>query len=140
VNTATDINHCGGCGHACSAANATASCVQGQCNVTCASGLSLCDQTCVNVASNANHCGGCGNVCKTDKVCVDGKCKNPAAAKSSSLPDTEGNGKGNGQGKDKGDDEAGNGRSGDGKGNPLQRHVVPSRYAAAQERGCGEVC
>jgi hypothetical protein len=68
-NLQTDVNNCGSCGHACSFANASASCVNGQCVMgACNAGFANCDGNSangceVNLNSDVNNCGSCGNTC-----------------------------------------------------------------------------
>ncbi len=59
TTTATDINNCGSCGHACNAAGGE-TCVAGVC--TCTSGTD-CSGTCVDTTSDSNNCGGCNLPC-----------------------------------------------------------------------------
>jgi hypothetical protein len=57
--TATDINNCGSCGHACNAAGGE-TCVAGVC--ACTSGTD-CSGTCVDTTSDPNNCNGCNLAC-----------------------------------------------------------------------------
>jgi hypothetical protein len=67
----TDVNNCGKCGRACSAANvASRSCLAGRCDSTCDVGYANCaqpdaatdDDGCEKPGSDT-HCGGCNNQC-----------------------------------------------------------------------------
>ena len=57
--TATDINNCGSCGHACNSAGGEA-CVGGTC--TCTTGTD-CSGICTTTSDDPNNCGGCGIKC-----------------------------------------------------------------------------
>jgi hypothetical protein len=85
VNTNTDPNNCGTCGHVCALANATSACSGAACVVTgCTAGFANCNGVAsdgceVNLATNANNCGTCGNACgsppnTTGAGCSAGKC------------------------------------------------------------------
>ncbi|MBI5518275.1 MAG: FG-GAP repeat protein [Deltaproteobacteria bacterium] len=80
VNTNTTAAHCGGCGRACSLANATATCAAGACAVgSCNAGFGNCDGVAsngceVNTQSSNAHCGGCGRACAAGTVCSSGSC------------------------------------------------------------------
>jgi hypothetical protein len=81
VNANTDVNHCGACGNACSAINGVASCVLGQCQLTCSPGYGNCDGNqangCETSLSSVSNCGGCGQVCSNPHgttSCVSGAC------------------------------------------------------------------
>lgn len=69
INTQTNPQNCGTCGHGCSISNGTAACSAGMCAVgSCNSGYQDCDglvsNGCeVNTASDPNHCGSCTTVC-----------------------------------------------------------------------------
>jgi len=75
TDTSADPANCGGCGIACSARNAIASCSAGRCGIgSCISGYADCDgdpaNGCeTNVATNPAHCGSCSNVCATGRAC-----------------------------------------------------------------------
>jgi hypothetical protein len=56
VNTTSDEENCGTCGHACGA------------RTTCCSGA------CVDTAVDENNCGECGNECEPDGSCQGGEC------------------------------------------------------------------
>ncbi len=84
ANLQGDPNNCGSCGHVCSSVNATASCVAGNCQLTCNPGYFDCDgmpSTGCEVAVNGdpNNCGYCGNVCASGPnasgSCVNGSCQ-----------------------------------------------------------------
>jgi hypothetical protein len=57
--TATDVNNCGSCGHACNTAGGE-TCVAGSC--TCTTGTD-CSGVCSTTSSDPNNCGGCGITC-----------------------------------------------------------------------------
>jgi len=65
----TSASNCGGCGNACSLANATAACSMGACAIAaCNAGYQDCDRVVSNgcetaVTSDVNHCGACGAAC-----------------------------------------------------------------------------
>ncbi|MFV2055229.1 MAG: hypothetical protein ACC707_02135 [Thiohalomonadales bacterium] len=83
VDTSADINHCGACGAACNAANASSSCSSGSCNISsCNAGFENCNNSytdgCeVTLASDGNNCGACGAVCNranASSKCSSGNC------------------------------------------------------------------
>ncbi len=80
VNTNTTLAHCGGCGRACSLANATPVCTAGACAVSsCNAGFGNCDAVAsngceANFATNAANCGRCGNACGAGFFCAAGVC------------------------------------------------------------------
>jgi hypothetical protein len=86
VNTATTLAHCGGCGRACSLANATPVCAAGACAVgTCNTGFANCDGVAsngceANLATNASHCGACGRACGSGFFCSAGACTRDCGA------------------------------------------------------------
>ena len=57
--TATDVNNCGSCGHACNTAGGE-TCVGGTC--TCTVGTD-CSGVCATTSTDPNNCGGCGIAC-----------------------------------------------------------------------------
>ncbi len=57
--TATDVNNCGSCGHACNTAGGE-TCVGGTCS--CTTGTD-CSGVCSTTSSDPNNCGGCGIAC-----------------------------------------------------------------------------
>ena len=57
--TATDVNNCGSCGHACNTAGGE-TCVAGAC--TCTTGTD-CSGVCAITSTDSNNCGGCGIAC-----------------------------------------------------------------------------
>jgi hypothetical protein len=68
VNTATDPNNCGQCGHACSSINGTGSCALGSCSIQCSAGWGNCDSNLINgcetpTTDDPLHCGSC-NPCE----------------------------------------------------------------------------
>jgi hypothetical protein len=76
----TSLQNCGGCGRACSLANATATCTAGACAVmACAAGYDDCDGNpangCeVNTRTDNTNCGACGTTCGAGQVCSAGRC------------------------------------------------------------------
>ncbi len=42
---------------------------------SCATGLTLCNGTCVGLTSDSNNCGQCGSICQTGTVCSSGTCQ-----------------------------------------------------------------
>jgi hypothetical protein len=80
-DTQTDPEHCGACGNACAAANATPSCAEGTCVIdACDPGFGDCDGVPSNgcetdTTSSAAHCGGCGMACTPpERECCSGSC------------------------------------------------------------------
>jgi hypothetical protein len=67
VNTATDANNCGACGHSCNGGI----CVNGNCVCFAESGLTACGGTCVNLQSDSNNCGSCGHQCLPGVIDVE---------------------------------------------------------------------
>jgi Cys-rich repeat protein len=89
VDTQVSASNCMGCGRACAAANATATCAMGMCGVgMCNSGYANCDMRADNgcetrVDSDIENCGACGQRCPSPAgatpacragVCVVGTC------------------------------------------------------------------
>ena len=84
VNTGNDLNNCGVCNRACSAANGTPSCVAGACGIaSCNPGFSNCNGLASDGCevqtggSDLNNCGGCGTICSTPNAtprCTTGTC------------------------------------------------------------------
>jgi hypothetical protein len=78
--------HCGGCGNACGAANASGACTAGVCEPwTCNAGWANCDGSpatgCeIDLLSNAAHCGACGNACAAGETCQRGACSSVPTA------------------------------------------------------------
>ena len=88
VQTATDKNNCGGCGTVCPSQNATASCNNAACAITCNAGFKDCDGSLANgcevaVNTDANNCGACGTRCSGNNVptpaCTGGVCTGACA-------------------------------------------------------------
>lgn len=83
VDTASDVNHCGGCGAVCEASSQVEglTCVAGACVVTaCKEGFDDCDKEHENgceaeLAVSKEHCGACGTACVTE--CLNGACNDP---------------------------------------------------------------
>ena len=77
IDTATDNENCGACGHACQNGG---SCVSSMCTATCAGGpecgkgQSCCANGCSTVTSDPLNCGACGVVCNPGQACVTGMC------------------------------------------------------------------
>jgi hypothetical protein len=78
------VDHCGGCGMACTRPNATPRCAEGVCRVTsCNAGFESCDGVedngCeTNTASDARNCGACGRACalpNAGAACRNGGCE-----------------------------------------------------------------
>jgi hypothetical protein len=68
VNTAANVNHCGGCGKACYASNGTPQCTGGVCNVvSCNPGWADCNAAygdgCEAALDTLYNCGQCGKDC-----------------------------------------------------------------------------
>jgi hypothetical protein len=66
TNVDSSLDHCGKCGAACSADNATAQCSEGKCQVkTCTAPYQDCDGDGLdcetNIQTSATNCGGCGS-------------------------------------------------------------------------------
>ena len=59
LDTMTDVNNCGSCGHACNVAGGE-TCIAGTCG--CASGTD-CSMVCVDLTTDPNNCNGCGIAC-----------------------------------------------------------------------------
>ncbi len=84
VDSRTATQHCGACGRVCSPANATPTCLGGNCYITsCAAGFANCDSNEANgcetdTRSNALHCAACGRICTPPSngttSCVGGIC------------------------------------------------------------------
>ncbi len=84
VDAQSNTQHCGACGSVCSVANATPSCIGGQCGVEmCRMGFGDCDRSANNgcetdVTTSTLHCGGCGVACpvypRAAAVCAAGRC------------------------------------------------------------------
>ncbi|MEI8254928.1 MAG: fibrinogen-like YCDxxxxGGGW domain-containing protein [Deltaproteobacteria bacterium] len=83
TDTVTNAAHCGGCGQACTYANASASCVVGECAMgACAPGFADCDGDPSNgcemdTGSSVANCGSCGHACHYASgaaICVAGAC------------------------------------------------------------------
>lgn len=66
----TDANHCGACGHSCSAEEV---CVEGGCT-PCPSSRTQCTDQCADLVSDPFNCGGCGIICPGIQSCISGAC------------------------------------------------------------------
>jgi hypothetical protein len=83
TNTTNSVQHCGGCGLACFAANGTASCTGGTCFVaSCAAGFADCDgqyaNGCETNLKTLTSCGACGVACalpNATATCATGTCE-----------------------------------------------------------------
>jgi len=73
VDTATDINNCGGCGLKCEVGSTCF--IEAGVGMCCESGGQLCDNICSDPLSDSSNCGGCGNVCDEETICSDGLCQ-----------------------------------------------------------------
>ncbi|MFO0602792.1 MAG: MXAN_6577-like cysteine-rich protein [Polyangiales bacterium] len=75
-----DASNCGGCGRACTFANAEATCAMGSCAMgACRRGFADCDRDPANgcevdTATSAMNCGACGTACPSGQVCSAGAC------------------------------------------------------------------
>jgi hypothetical protein len=83
ANTNTSADHCGACGASCNAAaNATATCADGLCTRTCATGFADCngnpsDGCEVDVRTTVSNCGACNTACALPNAvntCMGGVC------------------------------------------------------------------
>ncbi len=83
ADTRASVAHCGRCGSACTAANGTPRCVNGECGVAaCNAGFGDCDYDPANgcetdVRASAMHCGRCGATCNlanATATCTGGTC------------------------------------------------------------------
>ncbi|PZR06388.1 MAG: hypothetical protein DI536_30425 [Archangium gephyra] len=83
VNTNASVAHCGACNNACTAANATAACSNGDCTIgSCSAPFRDCngqvsDGCEINSSNNVNNCGACGTVCavaNATPACVSSAC------------------------------------------------------------------
>lgn len=81
TQTGVDPLHCGGCGHECTYAHATAQCMFGGCRLgTCESlwgdcnmlGFDGCEK---DLSSDKSNCGGCWKKCVGGQVCLGGTCQ-----------------------------------------------------------------
>jgi hypothetical protein len=79
VNTAENVNHCGGCGNVCPPpVGGQATCVSGVCGCDCL-GKTNCSNVCTDTTSDPQNCGACGTVCLAPAggtaYCVGGVCQ-----------------------------------------------------------------
>jgi hypothetical protein len=70
VDTRSDPENCGACGHACAT---LAGCTNGVC--ACEPGWLLCSGACADVAEDPSNCGGCGVACPANAQCNAGVCQ-----------------------------------------------------------------
>jgi hypothetical protein len=79
VNLNTDGNNCGSCGHTCTNAHGTSSCVNGGCRYTCDVGFDNCDGSpdngCETDITSTSSCGDCSTQCNSGEQCANGLCK-----------------------------------------------------------------
>ncbi len=83
VNLQGDVNHCGTCATACTAAGGTPGCTAGVCGVSsCAAGRGDCDRSAsngceVDLTTSVTSCGSCGALCdlpNATAACTGGRC------------------------------------------------------------------
>ena len=83
INGGEDIANCGACNKKCPAAQGTALCIEGKCDIDCDAGFDDCDGNAENgcekgVLSDVNNCGACGNICPAQPgftpYCLEGVC------------------------------------------------------------------
>ena len=89
-NTSTDPINCGACGNVCARANATPSCVSGQCSIgSCNVGFADCNGNSIdgcesNISTSTINCGSCGRVCSSNHIvttsCSGGVCNGACTA------------------------------------------------------------
>lgn len=99
-DVATDPNHCGACGNACSATNGLPACVNGSCTIACDTGYGNCDGNAkngceTNLKTSPNHCGSCSTACSTTNAipsCVSGSCQLSCQAGFSDCDNNKSNG------------------------------------------------
>jgi uncharacterized protein (TIGR02145 family) len=71
VSTASDRANCGRCDNACDDGQV---CSNGTCALSCQTGLTDCDGSCVSTATDRANCGVCGHACDPGQVCSGGVC------------------------------------------------------------------
>jgi hypothetical protein len=80
VDLTATVTHCGACGNACAAANATTACRSSACAVArCNNGLGDCDNVYANgcesaLATDNANCGACGTRCAAGTQCTASRC------------------------------------------------------------------
>jgi hypothetical protein len=88
VDTRSDVNNCGECGHQCPYYPYSNSICQGhRCFYTdsCIAGRANCDRVITNgcetdLLNDAMNCGACGNTCASGELCAGGACSSSCAA------------------------------------------------------------
>jgi len=87
VDTATDLQHCGGCDTVCGPLDhGMPACTMSACAVgACDSGFDDCDKDVTTgceaeFAIDTKNCGVCGNTCGAGQLCVSGACQTPVVA------------------------------------------------------------
>jgi hypothetical protein len=82
VDTASDLNNCGGCGLVCQGANATPLCIASACDNICDTGFEDCDGSasngCETSLNTISNCGACNNSCNLPnaiETCAGGTCQ-----------------------------------------------------------------
>ncbi len=71
VDTLTDRNNCGSCGHRCQAEQI---CSSGRCMLQCPPFETDCGSDCYDLRSDHENCGACGHACEPNQVCSGGIC------------------------------------------------------------------
>jgi len=107
VDTNYDPDNCGTCGRECTGSEA---CDEGNCTLSCPSGLTACDGYCVDTSSDRQNCGTCGNTCATDESCLGGICQTSSVCQADSCStaiDVSGGGRFTGSTTCAGDDYSG---------------------------------